>query len=81
MPPTSKARPPALEETKRIGRVLRIIQLISAQPRVWTRKGLAERFELSERMLDSDFQLIRHGLCCDLRRACQAGYYFVGSPP
>jgi hypothetical protein len=54
MIPTRKARPPALEETKRIARLLRIVQLISAHPRSWTRSRLAQEFELSERMLDND---------------------------
>jgi predicted DNA-binding transcriptional regulator YafY len=80
MPPTPKARPPALEETKRIGRVLRIIQLISAQPRIWTRRSLAVEFELSERMVDNDLQLIRHALRFELRRSHREGYYFVGGP-
>jgi predicted DNA-binding transcriptional regulator YafY len=74
------ARHPKLEETKRIARILRIVLLISAQPCVWTRRSLSQEFELSERMLDNDVQLIRHALRYDLRRARQAGYYFVGGP-
>lgn len=70
---------PRLEETKRISRVLRIIQLIGAQPRAWTRERLMQEFELSARMIDKDLELIRHGLCYDLRRG-RGGYYFVGGP-
>jgi predicted DNA-binding transcriptional regulator YafY len=72
-------REPRLEETKRIGRVLRIVQLIGAQPRVWTRRRLAESLEVSERMIDNDLQLIRHAVRLVLRRGA-GGYYFVGSP-
>lgn len=68
------------EETKRIARVLQIVQLISSQPRSWSRRGLAGRFELSERMLDNDLQLIRHALHYDLQRK-GGGYYFAGGPP
>src|SRR5947209_6534886 len=68
-----------LEETKRVARVLHIIQRVGAQPRAWTRKRLARDFELSERMIDKDLQLIRNGLCYDLRRG-RDGYYFVGGP-
>lgn len=48
---TTKAGPTALEETRRVGRVLRIAHLISTQPRAWTQQRLAQKFEVSERML------------------------------
>jgi len=70
---------PRLEETKRVSRVLRTIRLVSAHPRTWTRARLAERFELSERMIDKDLQLLRHGLCFDLQHV-QSGYYFATAP-
>jgi predicted DNA-binding transcriptional regulator YafY len=69
-----------LEETKRIGRVLRILQAIGAQPRAWTRGRLAEQFEVSERMIDKDLELIRHALRYELRRG-KDGYYFADGPP
>lgn len=68
-----------LEETKRISRVLRMVQIISAQPRSWTRKKLAQEFEMSERMVDNDLQLIRHGLRYELRRG-NGGYFFEEAP-
>lgn len=68
-----------LEETKRIGRVLLILQLIASQPRRWRRRELAERFELSERQIDKDLELIRHGLAFSLRHAPN-GYYFETLP-
>lgn len=67
------------EEAKRIGRVLRIVQLIGAYPRQWTRARLAGEFELSERQIDKDLELIRHALCYDLRRS-HDGYYFERGP-
>lgn len=68
-----------LEETKRVARVLQIIQLISSQPRVWTRARLAQQFELSERMIDKDIDLIRNGLRYELKHK-RDGYYFTKSP-
>jgi predicted DNA-binding transcriptional regulator YafY len=74
-----QARETRLEETKRIARVLRIMQLIGSQPRRWSRKRLAGYLEMSPRMIDKDLELIRHGLCFDLRHG-EGGYYFAGSP-
>jgi predicted DNA-binding transcriptional regulator YafY len=71
---------PRLEETKRIARVLRIIQLIGSHPRQWSRARLADEFEVSHRTIDNDLQLIRHGLLYDLKRN-RDGYYLVNSPP
>ncbi len=68
-----------LEETKRIGRVLQILQLIASQPRRWRRRDLAERFEISERQIDKDIELIRHGLVLSLRHSPE-GYYYETVP-
>lgn len=76
LPPRMPAR---LEETKRIGRVLRILRIIDAQPRQWTRARLAQELEVSERAIDNDLQLIRHSLRYDLKRS-RAGYWFEQSP-
>jgi predicted DNA-binding transcriptional regulator YafY len=70
---------PRAEETKRVGRVLAIAQLIAAQPRCWSRRKLAARFEVSPRTLDNDLQMIRHALVYDLRRG-GGGYYFAEVP-
>ena len=56
-----------------------MVQLIHSQPRAWSRGRLAHEFELSERMIDNDLQLIRHGLRYDLRRS-PTGYYFADGP-
>jgi predicted DNA-binding transcriptional regulator YafY len=47
------------EQTRRTGRVLEIIQFIAAAPGHWTRKSLAEHYEISERMIQKDFEIIR----------------------
>lgn len=67
-------------ESSRIARVLRIIGLISTQPRNWTRARLAGHFEVSERMISDDIQLIRDGLGFDLRSDRGLGYYFSSVP-
>ena len=69
-----------LPEVTRIARVLDIIWRVSAAPRYWTRKRLAEEFEVSERMITADLEIIRHRLRFDLRSERGAGYYFVAVP-
>lgn len=69
-----------LPETTRIARILEMVWLISREPRRWTRAALAERFEISERMVTDDIQLIRHGLVFDLQAAYGQGYYFTSLP-
>lgn len=67
------------EELKRITRVLAIIQLVASQPNRWRRSGLADRFEVSERQIDKDVQVIRHGLILSLRHSAD-GYAFEHLP-
>lgn len=68
-----------LEETKRLGRVLRIVQIIAAQPGFWTRRTLSREMEVSERTIDNDLALVRHALRYDLRRT-RKGYFFEHGP-
>ncbi len=68
-----------IEETRRTARVLDIIQQIATAPRRWTRRGLAEHYEMSERQIQKDLQVIRHGLCLPLCRDVD-GYYFEHLP-
>jgi predicted DNA-binding transcriptional regulator YafY len=70
---------PRFEETKRIARILRIVQLIATQPRRWTRAALAQEFEVSTRQIDKDLQVIRHGLHYALQHS-REGYYFERGP-
>jgi predicted DNA-binding transcriptional regulator YafY len=74
---TSEGR---LQETRRIARILEIIWRISAAPRYWTRKRLAESFEVSERSITSDFQIIRNRFKWELEREHGGRYYFVSAP-
>jgi len=51
-----------LEESKRTARILEIVQLIAGNPRRYGRADLAQRFEISERMIQKDLDIIWHGL-------------------
>jgi hypothetical protein len=53
------SRVPRLEETKRMARVLEMVQMIAGAPRRYHRRSLAERFEVCERMIQKDFDVIR----------------------
>ena len=69
-----------LPETTRIARILEMVWLIGREPRRWTRNDLAERFEISQRMVTGDIQLIRNGLNFDLKADYGKGYYFTSLP-
>ena len=69
----------AIEELKRVSRILEIIQMIAVFPRRYRRKDLARRYEISERMIGKDIQVIRHGLRLPLRTSPE-GYYFESLP-
>ncbi|MBO9323848.1 MAG: hypothetical protein J7457_17265 [Roseiflexus sp.] len=68
-----------LEETKRTARILEIVQLIAGNPRRYRRADLAKRFEISERMIQKDLDIIRHRLKLSLRKD-RSGYFFDGLP-
>jgi predicted DNA-binding transcriptional regulator YafY len=67
------------EETKRISRILELIQIIAARPGRFHRRDLAARFEISERMIQKDLDVIRNGLKLALGRSAQ-GYLFDELP-
>lgn len=69
-----------LPETQRAARILSIVTRVSAQPRFWTRAKLAQEFEVSERQITKDLDVIRHGLVLDLKHASGGGYYFERMP-
>ena len=69
-----------LPETTRIARVLDIVWHINAAPRYWTRKRLADKFEVSELSIKSDLELIKHRLNFDLANDRGKGYYFSKVP-
>jgi predicted DNA-binding transcriptional regulator YafY len=67
-------------ETQRASRILEIVSRVSARPKMWTRTGLATNFDVSERQITKDLDVIRHGLKLDLRYARGGGYYFESIP-
>ena len=68
-----------LEETKRTSRILEIVQIIAIAPRRYLRRDLARRFGISERMIQKDLDVIRHGLKLSLLHSPD-GYYFEKMP-
>ncbi|MEE8392490.1 MAG: WYL domain-containing protein, partial [Anaerolineae bacterium] len=68
-----------LEETKRTARILEIVQIIATAPRRYLRRDLAARFEISERMIQKDLEVVRHGLKLLLLHSPE-GYYFEDVP-
>jgi predicted DNA-binding transcriptional regulator YafY len=68
-----------LEELKRLARLLHLLDLIGNAPRRWHRKALSARLEVSERQIDKDLQLLRHGLLCAIARS-RDGYYIERMP-
>jgi len=68
-----------LEETKRTARILTIVLMVATSPRRYLRRHLAERFEVSERMIDKDLDIIRHGLRLQLHKD-RSGYFFEQIP-
>lgn len=68
-----------LEETKRTARILNIVLMVATSPRRYLRRDLAERFEVSERMIDKDLEIIRHGLLLQMNRD-RSGYFFEQIP-
>jgi predicted DNA-binding transcriptional regulator YafY len=67
-------------EVTRIARVLDIVWRISNAPHYWTRRKLAEEFEVSERSITSDLELIRHRLRFEILSERGRGYYFATVP-
>lgn len=66
------------EETKRIARVIRLTALLTAQPRQYKRAGLATRYEVSERQIARDLELLR-GLGYAIT-STPDGYMFENAP-
>lgn len=67
------------EETKRISRVLELARMIAVNPRRYLRRDLSSRFEVSERMIQKDLDIIRNGLRLSLAHSPE-GYYFEDTP-
>lgn len=67
------------EQTRRTGRVLEIIQFIATAPGHWSRKSLAMHYEVSERMIQKDLELVRYKLGLELLHD-ENGYSFERLP-
>jgi predicted DNA-binding transcriptional regulator YafY len=67
------------DEYRRVARILEIIQYIATRPGGWKRKALAERYDLSERQIQKDLDIIRHRLGLPLIHD-GAGYSFERIP-
>jgi predicted DNA-binding transcriptional regulator YafY len=67
------------EEVKRTARILEIVRIIATAPRRYGRKALADRFEISERMITKDLSIIRNGLKLEILSSPD-GYYFEKTP-
>ena len=67
------------EEVKRTARILEIVRIIATAPRRYSRKALAERFEIGERMITKDLSIIRNGLKLEVISSPD-GYYFEKTP-
>lgn len=65
--------------TRRISRVLEMIQQITSSPRYWTRQGLANRYEVSERTITKDLEMMRINLGFKVKSDGE-GYYFLNLP-
>jgi predicted DNA-binding transcriptional regulator YafY len=68
-----------IEEIKRTARVLEMVQMIAVAPARYLRRDLATHFELSERMIQKDLDIVRHALKLPLRHT-REGYYFEEMP-
>jgi len=55
------------------------VQIVATAPRRYLRRDLAARFEVSERMIQKDLDVIRHGLKLSLSHSPE-GYYFEEVP-
>lgn len=67
------------EDIRRVARILKIVQMIATAPHRYLRRDLAAHFEVSERMIQKDLEVIRHGLLLPMEHSSE-GYYFERTP-
>ncbi len=67
-----------LEETKRIARLIKLAALLAAQPGRWRRASLSARYEVSERQIARDLELLNG--CGYAVRRTPTGYAFEHAP-
>lgn len=68
-----------VQEIRRTKRLLELSWLIANAPKQWTRRRLATKYEISERQITKDLELLRHGLHFSIERTLE-GYYFEQVP-
>lgn len=66
-------------ETTKLGRILKIAGRITSQPGQWSRAQLANEFEVAERTIDRDLEMLR-GLGYEITQSKTAGYSFAHTP-
>lgn len=78
-----KQQPPGMgrpfEEMKRVSRILETVQMITVSPCRYRRRDLAARFEVTERTIQKDLDVIRHGMRLPLSHSPQ-GYFLEETP-
>lgn len=74
--PTGEAK---LEETKRTARLLQIMLMVAAAPRRYRRRDFVKQFEVSERMISRDIELISNITGFNLKGG-REGYSFERVP-
>jgi predicted DNA-binding transcriptional regulator YafY len=79
MNPNYPAAGRPLEDLKRASRLLELIHIIAIAPGRYLRRDLAARFEISERMIQKDLDILRHGLKLPLVHSPD-GYSFEKIP-
>ena len=67
------------QETRRTARLLDLIWRISSAPRQWSRRRLADHYEVSARQITRDLDSLRHGLRFPIQRSGD-GYCFESVP-
>jgi len=67
------------DEMKRISRILELTHMIAVRPNRYLRRDLASRFEISERTIQKDLDIIRNGMKLSLMHS-RDGYFFEEMP-
>ena len=66
-------------ESNRMARVLEIVELVSHWPQRYTRKSLAEKYDVTIRTISNDMDLIKNQIGLNVQSS-QDGYYFTSVP-
>lgn len=73
------SNPHPFAELQRVSRILELAAMVAAAPHRYLRRDLARRFEVSERMIQKDLDVIRNGLKLTLQHD-SSGYFFESIP-